>query len=507
MTHSPTPEQEAILEEGRSSSLSLMIDSLAGTGKTTTLELLTKVLPNQASLALAFNKKNAVEMTKRFPQNFTCMSFNALGHRAWGATLGQQLKLDERKLGRLCTAALAQLKKSETPEEAWDDLRRLVTLAMQQGMKPGQAGLLEDSPDSWKDLAFQLFIESSSPAIGLARGVLMDSIKEAYSGIISFDDQIYMSSMFGGSFPKFPQVIVDEYQDLNPLNIRMLQKCATGRIIAAGDSLQSIYMFRGADGDAREKILALRKEWSIKKLTLTFRCPHAVVERQQDHAPGFTAHAGNKQGSFRRWRAPKDPVEAESWKGWTWEQVPEGETFVLCRNNAPLLKLAFQLLRKRVGLNMLGRDIGKGLLALSKKILPLDDIPLSECIALVERWQAKEQADAMARNQEGKISGISDRADCLLAVLAADGVANAGHMRHVLKDLFEQDGHRVTLSTGHRAKGLERDVVLVLDPWRTPSKWAKEAGGAQLQQEMNLRYVMDTRAKEHLIYANLEDFL
>ena len=79
--------------------------------------------------------------------------------------------------------------------------------------------------------------------------VILQSIKLAYDGKIDFDDQIYMPSLFGGTFPKFPLVLVDEAQDLSLLNHAFLQKLVTKRIIAVGDRNQSIYLFqrRGAE--------------------------------------------------------------------------------------------------------------------------------------------------------------------------------------------------------------------------------------------------------------------
>jgi hypothetical protein len=50
--------------------------------------------------------------------------------------------------------------------------------------------------------------------MGLIDSVLTDSIRLAYEGQIDFDDQIYMPTLFGGTFPRFPLVMVDEAQDL-----------------------------------------------------------------------------------------------------------------------------------------------------------------------------------------------------------------------------------------------------------------------------------------------------
>lgn len=81
----------------------------------------------------------------------------------------------------------------------------------------------------------------------------------------------------------------------------------------------------------------------------------------------------------------------------------------------------------------------------------------------------------------------------------------AGEIRWYLTQLFERSAGHVVLSSIHRAKGLEWDVVLHLDPWRIPSKFAQQ-NPAQMKQELNLRYVAETRTKRLLIEANLEDF-
>jgi hypothetical protein len=89
-------------------------------------------------------------------------------------------------------------------------------------------------------------LEDGEANIELVETVLTDSIRLAYEGQIDFDDQIYMPTLFGGTFPRFPLVMVDEAQDLSPLNHAMLEKLVTSRLIAVGDPFQSIYGFRGA---------------------------------------------------------------------------------------------------------------------------------------------------------------------------------------------------------------------------------------------------------------------
>jgi len=504
--HTPTPEQQAIISAARDCKESILVRAYAGCAKSTTLEMLANALPPQPALALAFNKKIAVELEKRFPPHFQIKTLNGLGHAAWGRALGKRLVLDDKKLGKLVSEVL-KASGFQASQDDWAAVRQLATLAMNQGLVPRpftQKGLIADDEDSWRDLCEQVLGAYDAALAGFAREVIVANIKQGFQGTISFDDQIYLSTLFGGQYPRFPLVLIDEAQDLSPLNHLQLKKCAADRIIAVGDEKQAIYAFRNADSDSINKIKALRSDWIELPLATTFRCPQVVVEKCKAHAPGFTAFSTNVMGLIHS-LLPKHEDET-----WNWGRLAPltngGTTAVLCRNNAPLLSLAFKLLRSQVGVTMLGRDIGKGLVLLSKKILKDDELGAAECYALIHRWAEGEASLARARDQEEKIEGIRDREECLIAVLQGSEAATAGDLRRVLSDLFARDSGRVTLATGHRAKGLEWDLVVYLDSFRCPSKFALKKGGKALEQEWNLDYVICTRTKHTLVYANLEDW-
>ena len=146
--------------------------------------------------------------------------------------------------------------------------------------------------------------------------------------------------------------------------------------------------------------------------------------------------------------------------------------------------MAFKLLRKRIACKMQGRDIGKGLIALSKKLMPQDEIPAKQCAELIEKWRAHECDIAYANDHTEKVAGITGRAESLMAVLEEALVENAGELRREITELFARDSGMVTLSTGHRAKGLEWPVVIHLDPWRIPSRHAKKAADAGDPRQM-----------------------
>jgi superfamily I DNA/RNA helicase len=94
---------------------------------------------------------------------------------------------------------------------------------------------------------------------------------------------------------------------------------------------------------------------------------------------------------------------------------------------------------------------------------------------------------------------------------------DARQLRIALRRVFEPragGASSVTLSSIHRAKGLEWDCVMLLDGWRIEPVWLRRRAieqpdgqaPAQLAQERNLRYVAETRTRHTLVLANLEDF-
>lgn len=519
MTLTPTPEQSNIIEAVTNSPANVMVNAKAGTGKTTTLTMICGALKRVSTLALVFNTRNKTDLEKKLPDWVSVMTINGLGHRAWGRAIGKPCIPNVKKLGQKITALSRELE-FDLPEDHWMQVKNLVTMAMQAGLVPSEfkhaTPIVQDTRENWQDLADSDLMDLSADGLGFARQVLIQCIRDGFQGDISFDEQIYLPTLFGGAFPRFDQVLVDEAQDLSPMNHLMIKKTSAGRLIVVGDPKQAIYAFRGADHESMERLRGLRKEWVDLPLNLTFRCPRTVVARQQRHAPGYTAAPSNAEGLV------VNKAYSDTNKQWDWDDVKawkaEAATLfgedtsvaILCRNNAPLMKMAFALIRAGIGPVMLGTEIGKGLQTLSKKILPLDDIPITEAQKLIREWMESEISKAEANGKDEKVSAVVDRGESLLAVSEHTGVATAGDLRTALQRLFSREHGSVTLSSGHRAKGMEWEVVIHLDPWRIPSKYAREAAAAgndrQLQQEYNLRYVIETRTRHTLALVNGDDF-
>jgi len=498
----PTIEQQAILAAVTGSEEPIMIDAKAGTGKTTTLKMVAGALPRRPSLALAFNKKIKEELEAAFPDHFTVKTMNGLGAGAWNKAIGKRCQVDTDKLGKILKAFI----KSNSVELDRDDFStvlQLVKRARTMGLVPEGARatvIVKDNPDGWEAVADSLFLDASETQIWVARSVLRECIKQSYTGLVDFDDQIYMSALFGGVFDKYPLVMVDEAQDLSPLNHIQVRKSAAGRLIVVGDPRQAIYAFRGADSSSMDSLRGLRENWIDLPLSTTFRCPKAVVARQQTHAPGYNAHATAPDGEVVNF--------SSDWQAASLS--PGGEQVaILCRNNAPLFAAALRLIKQHIGCTLMGSEIGKALITLSKKVLPDDDASVELCIGLLREWGESEISKARANGKDERVALIQDKWDCFEAVIENSDAKTAGDIRRTLSTMFQAGSIRFTLATGHKAKGLEWHTVVHLDPWRVPSKYAKTQAAAghmiALQQDMNLQYVIETRTKFRLVLANLEE--
>jgi ATP-dependent DNA helicase UvrD/PcrA len=465
----PTNEQISILEKVESTNDNLLINSFAGTGKTTTLELIQEVIGPEPILYLCFNKRNALEAEKKFPSTTLVRTFNSHGHRVWAKTYSGKLTVNGKKTQEnLAEFIKAAPRSSQAP--LWDsfwDVIKAVADAKAAGYIPEGKYPFARRLITQEDFHASLDQEPDDLVKDLIDEALSTSIAQAYKGYIDYNDQIYMPALFGGSFGDFPVVKVDEAQDLNPSNHAMLDKLVKHRLVAVGDPFQSIYGFRGA---MQGGMAALKEKFKMVEcdLSISFRCPQAVVEAARWRVPQF------------KWVKPGGHVEVL--KKLPQVNIPD-DAAIICRNNAPLFKLALRLLRAKRSVSVAGSDVGPKIVGIMKK-LGDSDMKRESLVSCIQDWRAEKMAK--------KSTTASDIADCMI-VFASYG-ETLGQAVSYAEHLFKQSG-TIQLLTGHKAKGMEFDTVYHLDPWII----------GEDEQELNLRYVITTRAKERLFEVNSLD--
>lgn len=465
-----TDEQEAILEAAESTTANLMIPALAGCGKTSTLEAIEGVVPKQPILYMVFNKKNATEAEGRLTSTTTVRTFNSMGHRVWAATQAKRLAIEPKKTYNIFRE-LVDKAGADHRQALWSVYSQVadgVSMAKSLGYIPGDAypsakrlltrpqfhNALDEVPD---DLTADVI-----------DAILAKSIRQSYEGLLDYNDQVYMPALFGGVFPKFPLTLVDEYQDLSPVNHMLLERVVKGRLIGVGDPWQNIYGFRGARAKGMDEA-AVHYGCQSLPLSTSFRCPSAIVRNVHWRVPHF------------KWTTDGGKVEKPV--SFSVDDFIDDST-VLCRNNAPLLACAFRLLGAGRSISVAGSDIGPRLIAVMKKLGDGSMGRTSMLIAIAE-WEA----DKLAKESKS----ASDMAACM-RIFAEHGTTLDQALAYA-DHLFKQQG-RIYLSTIHKAKGLEWERVYFLDPWLV----RKNA----TDQDKNLDYVASTRSRHTLIEIDSE---
>jgi len=249
-----------------------------------------------------------------------------------------------------------------------------------------------------------------------------------------------------------------------------------------GEATHSAMAELGADSSSLANI-AERFGAVRMPLSITYRCPRAIVELAKPYAPEIECADS----------APEGVVRQEQ-RG-NFEFRPDD--LVLCRKNAPLLGLAYELISNGVRCEVMGRDIGKGLAVLVRRMCSQKRTTVGAVLTRLREWTGTEYDKAVDKGQDTRAESIEDRSACI--EMLADGIADDAPIATLLErieSVFNARGG-VTLSSVHRAKGLEADRVVILEPELMPSPMARQEW--QKEQEHNLMYVAYTRAKHELV--------
>lgn len=496
-----SPYQSAIIAwpHDKTAKRNLLVDAKAGSGKTFTLKRLAETFPPTVQgTMVCFNTSIAEKLKQDLPANFTASTLHSIGNRAWRlftSARKSSVETVKDKLRRLHTEMLEDGTMSK--EIPTGLVIKLCSLAKTVGLVPAGTramdGLVSDAPESWATMINHFGIDFRDPAqiplaIDCARKLLTASIRKSMT-MIDFDDMLYMSALSCAPFPKYDVIMVDEAQDLSPLQRVMVLKMASqgGRVIAVGDRNQAIYGFRGADVHSMDEFKRALDADELP-LSICYRCPVSVIKVAQGIVPAIEAAPGAKAGKVEH----LDTFEAEIFK--------RGD-IVICRNRAPIVELAYKLLAKRVPVRVLGSDIGEGLATLIKSFRKDDPYAMIEAL---RRHTMRQISLAEAKDDEDAVQRFMDQEKTIEAIVEGNNdCTTVAELCVRIRDMFGEIAHdRLMLSTIHKAKGLEYPRVFFLDCHLLPSKGARKDW--QKVQEKNLEYVAVTRAADTLTYISSE---
>lgn len=515
-------QQTDVLDWASNNKGSLNLIARAGCGKTTTLmELVSHIVKNNLGDVFvgAYNKAIATELSERLERQgidwrqANAGTLHSAGFSAW-RKVARRVKVDGDKVDKILKERLSK----EEYRLYGAFVRKAVSLAKQRAF-----GVLCDWEDreQWNELVVHFGLDTMLPedndngefsgkwnkvnhlsyAVELSVTAFEASVEMDHE-VIDFDDMILAPLIHNARVWPKDWVLIDEAQDTNParraLALKMLRP-RTGRLVAVGDPAQAIYGFTGADSDALDQLAHGLNSVELP-LNVTYRCPKAIVRLAQTWVPDIVAHESAPEGVVRHIK-----VDSETGEPSIWDERLSKDDVILCRNTAPLVELAYRLIRNGTPCKIEGRDIARGLVKLIrrwkiKRLTVLSDRLATYSEREIQKWLAKGKEERAAQ-VEDQVTTLN----ILITNAQEQGIHDIDGLVAYVERLFgdqQRDPDVLTLCTVHRSKGREWNRVYLLGRGKLmPSKWARKDW--QVEQEMNLCYVAVTRAKKELVEVSV----
>lgn len=493
--------QQAIFQDVAEGTGHTTVVARAGTGKTTTLVEAVKRMPQGLRvLVLAFNTSIKGELEKRMPKGVDVRTLHSLGALAIRRATPTSRFASGKLRDILCREEFFPARQQAAQRTA---IARLVSFARATLLDPRthtatlcaradvdpKIFMEENRSDADTRLDNEWHPPMALPdPIALALRTIGRTVADALQVVRSeagaahdFDDMLWIPHVLQLPLGTWDRVVVDEAQDLSTVQIELLLRTVApgGRVLVVGDDRQAIYAFRGADAKAFQ-LLTSRLGAKTLPLTITYRCPRAVVKLAQKIVPDFEAGPESPEGEVK-----------EIFK-FRVEDLRPGD-FVLSRSNAPLLRLFFQCIAMGRPAVVQGREgfLDKLLSAVEGAMEQAGPGAANEDVKRLA-LEPFVRAIAAKESKEEDASDLVDQHECLGSLF--DRYPSGAQVQDQLKRLSKVDpaaaAKSVCLSSVHRAKGLERDRVWMLDDTFQRGRSVEED---------NLYYVAVTRAKETLL--------
>jgi len=503
-----SPQQDAIWREMITGKDHLVVNAYAGTGKTFTMVrglsalAAAGVLPRYVNVA-AFNRAIGKELKEKVPTGVRAGTLHAFGLGAL-TYRNPDLKIEADKMDILLSDIMGE-KLSRADREAYYHILRLSSLC-----KNTLKGVVSETDEGWTydcdddvldALCTRYDVNVDRPAFVFPKVIELIEASLNDEEYIDQDDMIWLPVVKMLRVFQVDLLIVDEFQDLNACQHALILMLGR-RIMAVGDRYQGIYGFRGADVHSMQNMIKLLNEKTPRSvvelpLSLTRRCPKKHVAYVKKTCPWLKEFDALPD-------APEGVLGPRSYA----ELVNDSKLgdMVVCRTNAPNVRLAFEFIRQRKRVKIQGRDIG-----LKFQKMVEFHAHNSNNIDVLRKNFAKWVSEQMVKanrikgfaKKERRIAELRDTARSMQFFM--DNSKTVKDIIQTIIELFSESSTRdyVLLGTAHALKGMEAETVWILGPEEMPHYMAKTE--EDIEQEWNLWYVAHTRSKANLFLVTLPE--
>lgn len=454
-------------------------------GKTFTLCKLAEMTPPiKSSIFLAFNKSIAEELGQRLPRTVKAQTLHSCALSSLCKAFSLNFSLSDSKNFNLAKEKMKF--KGVHPKRIPGIIMKVCRLydLMRFNLVPDDIEAIIALGERYGEDADEELAKRAIELRMLNKRIADNYFLKGGGGKLPMDftDMLYYATQYvhKEDFKQYNVVMLDECQDISPLQFEVVKMCKTprGRLIAVGDEKQSIYSFMGSNLDSLQAIKNAPNTVTLP-LSMTYRCARDIVDEACKVFPdGIVAAPGAEKG-FVGEGAFTDAEEGD---------------FILCRNNAPLVEAFITLLRRGKKCTILGKEFGDELVSLIDSV---DDVwGLEQVLTNMQTKLANKGIKNPMKCEA--YDKLDEKVNVLLSLYEYFGDLET--VRSRIYDIFVENANRgITLSTIHKSKGLEADKIFFLKPELLPSKYATT--DLALYAEKCLQFVAVTRARKSLIYC------
>lgn len=342
-------------------------------------------------------------------------------------------------------------------------------------------------------------------------------------GLVDFNDVLLLTVGMLSEYPdiqreiqsQYRHFIVDEYQDISPIQHRLLTLWLGEKhdICGVGDPAQTIHSYAGASAKYLLDFAKYHFGAVTLKLGHNYRCSKGIMALGNNLAKqvgGITLNAISEGG--------KDPVflsyhsfeqEAEAVADWLAEaQYPRAEMAVLARTRAQLALVEAELAKRKIPYLVQKGDrffeknevktALKSFYQRSNADLPVLENFISALQAIGWQIEAPESQGAARERWESWQALLAIVKDILAKNPQFQSKDLAKELQQRESVLDKNNFQAVNLATIHAAKGLEWQAVALISAHDNSIPYLLAKTAAELAEEKRLLYVGITRAKTEL---------
>lgn len=460
----------------------IVVNATAGSGKTTILVEISKRIPRfYPSIFLAFNKSIVEELKVKLSRGFKCSTIHAYGMKILYNNYSN-IDLNQYKTFGFSQDYVRKNGTKKIKDSFFFNVSQLWSLLRLNGY-------YIDNEDVLNQICDYYGISMSKKEIKYAVDIIHNIIEYNQNKVgeisIDYTDMVTLPLIKRFQFDKYKVVLIDEGQDLNKAQqdfaLNLVDK--GGRTIFVGDKHQAIYSFAGADADSFNRFEKRDNTISLP-LNLSYRCGKHIVANANKINPDMRAFEGNPDGIVR------NGIGSE---------VQVGD-MVICRNNAPILEFACNLIKTKIPVTIKGDDLKQFFRSIVKKN---NNLSIDAFMSKLEDEKAQLYSDMQSKGIKNPIKHRKYKTFCDKIEALSFLVKNSPSMKNLqnnIEIMFGKKAKSVELMTIHKSKGLENKRVFFLLPNLIPSSFAVTE--IEKAQEQNLKFVALTRASHELIYLH-----